>query len=153
MAWRPTEYLIDGMVDCTQPDRVSGTLRFAGLPQPVTLNLVGRVHRDVRGVTLKLKGNGASADAKQAAEYMQSFDLKQTGKVGDITAGRPPADYVHYPYIEWYSEENGRVVLELHASEVEIAGQPISACESDPVSREEQDRNMDQFMRGLLGAE
>jgi hypothetical protein len=28
--------------------------------------------------------------------------------------------YVEYPYIEWYSEDNGRVVLELDASQVEI---------------------------------
>jgi len=35
--------------------------------------------------------------------------------------------YVDYPYIEWYSEENGRVVLELDPLQVEVLnkeGQP-----------------------------
>ena len=43
---------------------------------------------------------------------MDGFGLHQTGKVGDITAGLPPQDYVDYPYIEWYGDDNGRVVIE-----------------------------------------
>jgi len=33
--------------------------------------------------------------------------------------------YVPYPYIEWYSEANGRVVLELDPTQVEIVGGPV----------------------------
>lgn len=78
---------------------------------------------------------------------MDSFSLRQTGKVGDITAGLPPHDYTKYPYIEWYSNENGRVVLELRPEQVEIIGKPIPARESDPISREQQNRNMIDFLR------
>jgi hypothetical protein len=83
---------------------------------------------------------------------MEDFAPQQTGRVGDITAGLPPVDYVNYPYVEWYSQENGRVVLELGADQVEVIGRPIPACESDPISREQQNRNMAEFL-GSLAAE
>ena len=41
------------------------------------------------------------------------------------------------------------MVLELDKKQVEIIGQPIPACESDPVSLEEQARNMAGFLTGL----
>ena len=37
-----------------------------------------------------------------------------------IAAGELYYPYVSYPYVEWYSDRNGRVVLELDASQVEI---------------------------------
>ena len=77
---------------------------------------------------------------------MEDFALQQTGKVGDITAGLPPADYVNYPYIEWYSDENGRVLIELEPAQVEVIGTPIPACESDPISRDQQKQNMAEFL-------
>lgn len=38
-----------------------------------------------------------------------------------IEAQEPYYPYVDYPYVEWYSEQNGRVVLELDHSQVTIA--------------------------------
>ena len=80
---------------------------------------------------------------------MESFSTVQTGNVGDMTAGKQPQDYVDYPYFEWYSEENGRVVLEFEPDQVELLSTPIPACESDPVSREQQNNNMAEFLAGL----
>jgi hypothetical protein len=80
---------------------------------------------------------------------MDGLASHQTGKTGDITAGLPPKDYVDYPYIEWYSDENGRVVIELEPIQVEVVGTPIPALESDPVSRREQAGNMAGFLCGL----
>jgi hypothetical protein len=54
-----------------------------------------------------------------------------------------------YPYIEWYGDDNGRVVVELDAEQVQIIGRPIPACESFPISREEQARNMANFLAGI----
>ena len=31
MAWRPSEYLIDGELDNTNPGKVTGWMRFAGM--------------------------------------------------------------------------------------------------------------------------
>lgn len=150
MAWRPTQHLLDGELDNTVPGKVTGWMRFAGLKDTVTFDLDGAFHRDIRGATIRLRGAGDEIDP-DAAENMESFATHQVGKVGDITAGREPRDYTAYPYIEWYSEQNGRVVLELEPDQVTVIGTPIPAIESDPISREEQARNMAGFLDQLLG--
>ncbi len=149
MAWRPTEHLIEGELDNTTPGKVTGWMRFAGLKQKVTFDLNGNFHRDIRGAKIRLRGEGCEDD-QEAAIYMEGFATRQTGEVGDMTAGRPPYDYgVRYPYIEVYSDQNGRIVVELDANQVEVIGRPIPACESDPISREQQARNMTSFLAGL----
>ena len=148
MAWRPTAYLIEGELDNTTPGKVTGWMRFAGMNEKVTFDLKGNFHRDILGAKIRLKGDGEEPDAR-AAENMAHISPRQTGDVGDITSGRAPRDYVAYPYIEWYSEENGRVVIELDADQVEVIGRPIPACESAPISREQQARNMANFLGGL----
>ena len=52
--------------------------------------------------------------------YMDGFALHQQGKVGDMTVGLPPAPYTPYPYFEWFTERNGRVVLELDREQVQV---------------------------------
>lgn len=115
MAWRPNKYLLEGELDNTAPGKVTGWMRFAGLKETVTFELEGNFHRDIRGATIRFRGDGQNDDA-EASSYMEGFALKQTGKVGDITAGLPPRDYSAYPYIEWYGDENGRVCLSLTPS-------------------------------------
>ena len=148
MAWRPSEYLIEGELDNTTPRKVTGWMRFAGLKGQVTFNLKGDFHRDIRGARIRLKGN-ATHDIPEAKGYMDGLSLEQTGDAGDITAGLPPQDYSTYPYLEWYSEENGRVVLELEPEQVEVIGRPIPVCESDPISRNRQAQHMAKFLTEL----
>ena len=143
MAWRPTECLIDGELDNTTPGKVVGWMRFKGLSERVTFKLEGDFHRDIRGAKIRFTGAG---DREDALDYMDGFDLNQEGNVGDITAGLPPADYAEYPYIEWYSEMNGRVVIELDKDQIEVIGRPIPAMESDPNSRQKQASNMAGFL-------
>src|SRR5512136_1616019 len=97
MAWRPTAYLLAGELDNTTPGKITGWLQFAGLPERVTFKLHGDFHRDIRGTKVRLTGAGQSDDP-EAAEYMAGLAVHQTGKVGDMTAGLPPQDYVNYPY-------------------------------------------------------
>jgi hypothetical protein len=148
MAWRPTQYLIEGELDNTHPGKVAGWMNFAGKKEKVTFDLKGDFHRDIRGAKIRFS-NGAEVNIDEAQGYMESLVSHQTGNVGDITAGLPPKDYVNYPYIEWYSNENGRVVIELEPGQVEVIGTPIPALESDPVSRKEQAENMAGFLCGL----
>jgi hypothetical protein len=115
----------------------------------VKFDLVGNFHRDIRGARVRLRGDGESAIIDQARKYLAGFSHKQTGKVGDMTAGLPPADYVTQPYFEWYGNENGRCVIELDTDQVELLSQPIPACESDPISREQQAGNMAEFLCGI----
>ena len=48
-----------------------------------------------------------------------------------IASGDPYYPYVDYPYIEWYSD-NGRVVLELDPSQVEVLGEGEPPKEKAP---------------------
>ena len=153
MAWRPTAYLKCGELDNTHPGKVTGWMEFAGMKEKVTFDLEGDFHRDIRGAKIRLTGDVAETDPPADAEqYMQGFAIHQTGKVGDITAGREPADYVAYPYVEIYSEENGRIVIELEPVQIEVIGEPMPARESYPISREQQQHNMAEFL-GSLAAE
>jgi hypothetical protein len=120
-------------------------MRFAGMKKKVTFDLQGDFHRDIRGAKIHFIGDGRENDPT-AASYMDGMAVHQTGKVGDITAGLPPQDYVKYPYIEWYGEANGRVVIELEAGQVKVIGEPMPAMESFPISREQQSSNMAGFL-------
>ena len=148
MAWRPTQYLLEGELDNTIPGKVTGWMRFAGMKDKVTFDLHGDFHRDIRGAKILLTHRYAGV-ARAAAYYMEGFCQHQTGKAGDITAGLPPKDYVDYPYIEWYGDGNGRVVVEPDASQVKVIGSPIPALESFPISRKAQRRNMGEFLCGI----
>ena len=148
MAWRPTQYLMEGELDNTTPGKVTGWMQFAGMNKKVTFNLKGDFHRDIRGAKIHLTGEGDTHDP-EAPSYMDGFALQQTGEVGDMTAGLPPRDYSRTPYVEWYGADNGRVVIELEPEQVKVIGRPIPACESDPIPRSEQVRKMANFLAGL----
>ncbi len=151
MAWRPSEQLIEGELDNTIRGKVTGWMKFAGKKDRVEFNLTGEFHRDIRGAKVRLTGQGVLRKGE-----MQGFASLQTGRVGDMTAGLPPRDYVSTPYFEWYSEENGRVVIELDAENIEILTPPIPWIESDPIDRREQEKLMQGFIQKMgdaLGAQ
>jgi len=67
--------------------------------------------------------------------------------------GGTPHDFaVRYPYIEWYGEHNGRVVIELSPQQVQVLGTLRPWAQLKPVSRQEQAENMAEFL-GELAAE
>ena len=148
MAWRPTRFLKQGVLDNTVPGKVTGGMEFAGMNEKVTFDLEGDFHRDIRGAKIRFTSEGQDDDV-EAASYMEGISAEQTGKVGDITAGLPPHDYGTVPYIEFYSEENGRVVLELVPSLIEVVGTPLPFEQEEPVPRDQQNRNMAEFMGQL----
>lgn len=157
MAWRPTKYLIGGMLDNTVTDKVTGWMKFFGLAEKIVFDLSGNFHRDIRGAKIMFVGANAGPDVMEgeivtesSVEYMKNFALVQKGTVGDITAGLPPHDYCDYPYIEWYGDENGRCVLELDSKAIKVIGKPIPAKKSIPISRQQQAQNMGKFLTGML---
>ena len=150
MAWRPTHCLVEGKLDNTHLGKVTGWMRFAGMKDKVTFDLKGDFHRDIRGAKIRFTGDAAETEPPTDAEqYMEGFASHQTGKVGDITAGLPPQDYGTVPYVEIYSEESGRIVIELEPVQMEVIGTPIPARESYAISREQQRRNMAEFLGGI----
>lgn len=146
MAWRPTNQLIEGYLDNSVPGTITGQLRFSGMSEPVWLKLKGDFHRDIRGAILSIKKRAAD----ERPGYLEGFAPLQEGDAGDITAGLPPVDYVNYPYIEWYSHQNGRVVLELEPDEVDVLGVPFIAANQQPVDRAKQHELMTRFLTGIV---
>lgn len=145
MAWRPTRYLLEGELDNTKRGRVTGWMKFAGINGKVTFDLKGDFHRDIRGTKIHFQGEGIEEDP-EAASYMHGFSQHQTGSVGDITGGLPPQDYVECPYIEWYSPENGRVVIELEPDQVKVLGNLLPWMQKEPIRRDQQARKMAKFL-------
>jgi len=39
MAWRPTQYLCEGELDNTNPNKVTGWMKFAGMKEKVVFDL------------------------------------------------------------------------------------------------------------------
>ncbi len=155
MAWRPSDIFIEGILDNTVPNKITGWMKFAGMQENVTFELEGNFHRDIRGAKVKLTGDCQLVDFEKAKNYMQGFSIFQKGKAGDMTAGLPTGkdeqgnltyEYQNHGYYEWYSETNGRCVLELDTDQVELLTSPIPACESDPIDRKLQHENMSKFM-------
>jgi hypothetical protein len=128
MTWRPNKYLLEGELDNTSAGQVTGWLRFAGLPEKVVVALNGDFRTDIRGTKVVLKGryNGTEAEA---VREMKGFALRQTGQAGNMTAGFPPQEWTDYPYFEWYSDSNERVVLdpEPHQIDVVVPSAPVGA--------------------------
>jgi hypothetical protein len=133
MAWRPYENLIEGELDNTTPGKVTGWIRFfrrGAAPLTVTLHLQGDFHEDIRGNIIRLTNPNPSdrhETLDRPGSYMDGMAEEQVGEVGDITAGLPingEYPYVNYPYLEWYSSANGRVVLELDPPQVAVVEPP-----------------------------
>ncbi len=126
MTWRPNKYLLEGELDNTSPGRVTGWLRFAGMHEKVIVALEGDFRSDIRGMRISLTGRYVGTDA-EAVKYMDGFALRQAGRVGNMTAGFPPQEWTPYPYFEWYSDGNERVVLdpEPHQISLVLPGEPL----------------------------
>lgn len=122
MAYRPTQYVIEGELDNTRRGIVTGWISFAGISKKVKINLTGDFHESIRGTKLRFHGYGAFSNPKKAKSYMEYFSVNQEGKAGDILVEKPDKNDVNYSYIEWYSADSGRVVLEMRG--VEVIDQP-----------------------------
>jgi hypothetical protein len=119
MTWRLNKYMVEGELDNTNPGRVTGWLRFAGMRERVIVALEGDFRSDIRGMKVQMSGRYLGSDA-EAVKYMDGFALHQTGRVGNMTAGMPPADWTPYPYFEWFSDVNERVVLDPEPYQVHV---------------------------------
>ncbi len=125
MAWRIDQYVIKGEIHNHTPDQVAGLIWLKGLNQPVKLKLKGNCYRDLAGAKLVFE------NPKPIEGDYSGFDILQEGAVGDITASKKvkiPIDpddaigifskgnvlYVigNCLYLEWFSDRNGRVLIE-----------------------------------------
>ena len=112
--WRHGRLLKAGELDNTVPGKVTGWMEFTGLPGRVVFDLTGNFHEigcevsDAKGAKIILTGEGA----KDPDYPIGGFSLEQTGKIGTISLSQ------QRPRITWFSDINGRVVLEPTSIEV-----------------------------------
>jgi hypothetical protein len=129
MAWRIEKHVIRGEIDNREKGRVTGRIWLAGRDEPIALDLEGNAWRDLAGHTLRFTNPKFATPFDDDA----GFATRQTGVVGDITASRKvrvptctdeeltahleartkfPWAWGNSLYLEWFSETNGRVVIE-----------------------------------------
>ncbi len=129
MAWRIHDCVRKGEIDNRRRGHVDGKIWLVGRDEPVTLDLSGNCSRDLAGCVVRFK----NPRAKSLPEEDVDLAPKQTGVSGEITASRkirvfdvplgealrltkegkaPPEHMGNCFYLEWFSEANGRVVIE-----------------------------------------
>jgi hypothetical protein len=153
MAWRIEESVIRGEIDNRVRGRVTGRIWFTGRAAPVELNLMGDCWRDLAGRRLEF------TNPEPKPGDLGNFAAIQKGLAGDISASRKvkvpdiPLDQIgayyaakkpfpwHWGnslYLEWFSEANGRVVIESASYELKIVGDAaweMSAAEEEAQRR------------------
>lgn len=128
MAWRIDEAVAHGEIDNTVEGLTTGRIWLAGRDEPLILSLDGDCWRDLAGTRLQFENPspGTVPDA-------EALDIDQKGIIGDMTASRKnkvptvsmeefeelyqknqevPYAWRNTLYLEWFSEINGRVVIE-----------------------------------------
>jgi hypothetical protein len=128
MAWRLDESVEHGMIDNTVEGTTTGKIWLAGRDEPLILSLNGDCWRDLAGTLLEFEN-----PKPKVCNETNSLDTEQTGIVGDITASQKarvpqipeeqineyyrqnreiPCEWKNVLYLEWFSEINGRVLIE-----------------------------------------
>jgi PAS domain-containing protein len=138
MAWRIHDNVIRGEIDNRVKGIVRGKLWLKGLARPATLELAGNASADLAGCLLKFKNPAKAFPMRKGPP----FNPVQRGKAGSLSAsqkvrvftipdeeafammdrgGQPPERTANALYLEWFSEGNGRVVIESTDYELEIS--------------------------------
>ena len=163
MAWRIDEHVIRGEIDNRTRGRTWGRIWFVGRPAPVELDLKGDCWRDLAGRRLEF------SNPEPKPGLLGSFYPDQNGLVGDITASRKvkvpevsmdelmklyeqrkpfPWHWGNSLYLEWFSQRNGRVMIESASFELRIMGEPTWEMTSE--EEIEQRRSNASAMTGFM---
>ena len=168
MAYRIDKEIVHGWVDNTVRGKVTGKIYIQGQTEPISLDLEGNCHRDLAGSRCEFKNHSPELNK------CFSLNLMQIGKVGDMTASRrcrvpdipviefyeqkkkgltPPEHWANVLYLEWFSEKNGRVVIELPDIEIDVTlPEWKMSQEEERGQREKNMENMTSFLDKLVEA-
>jgi hypothetical protein len=162
MAWRIADNVVRGELDNRTPGLVQGKIWLAGSETPLALKLSGNGHKDLAGCRLTFSNPVPKEDP--------NLTLKpdQTGAVGDMTAARkvrvidnfdPEVANEDQPfsehtanalYLEWFSDANGRIVVESTDYEIEISEPAWRLTPEDEARQLEANANaMQSFMHRI----
>ncbi len=153
MAFRIHDNVIRGEIDNRVKGIVRGKIWLKGRAEPILLELKGNAWPDLAGCLLTFTNPQTSTPSAS----IESLAPLQRGSIGDLTASRkvrvfdvpleealemidrqekPPEHMANSLYLEWFSEANGRVVIE--SADFELA---ISTPEWRLTPQEERDRS------------
>ncbi len=128
MAWRIEEAVDHGEIDNTVEGLTTGRIWLMGRDEPLILSLDGDCWRDLAGTRLEFENPWP-----RAGPDSEELDIDQAGIIGDMTASKKnkvptvseeefhnlyqnnleiPHEWRNTLYLEWFSEINGRVVIE-----------------------------------------
>jgi len=149
MAFRIEKAVVRGELCNEERGIVTGRIWLAGRKEPMQLRLRGDCLRDLAGCTVRFSSDHAVPDPElsvlapeqigvsgemTASRKVRMPDVSETELIDLLEKGQPvPCRVANCLYLEWYSEENGRVVLESTRFSV-VAGMPawhMSEAEND----------------------
>lgn len=150
MAWRIDAAVVRGTIDNTEAGLTVGKIWLTGRENPLELHLQGDCWRDLAGTRLEFTNPNPVADEDAA-----SMEPSQTGVVGDMSASRKvrvqtslaSSEWRNMLYLEWFSEINGRVVIETTDFDLKISDHTWSM---DADSEEAQQLANLNSMRGFM---
>lgn len=138
MAWKFDQAIVRGELDNTEQGRVKLRLEILGHAEPLLFDLAGDAWRDIAGSRLRFSNPSPKRQFK-----VPTTSGIQAGWVGDITASRKvkvftvpeeewrqayregvidsvPTEMRNSLYLEWYTVEYGRCVVESADFEIEV---------------------------------
>ena len=136
MAYRIHNSIIKGEIDNTRRGVVTGRIWLTNRAEPIELELAGNCWCDLAGRRCTFVNPATDLEASP------ELATRQTGEVGDMTASRKvlildvpiqafrehirmgmdvPEHTENCLYFEWYSDTNGRVVIESPAYELNVS--------------------------------
>jgi len=170
MAFRIHDSVVRGEIDNRVKGVVRGKIWVEGRADPVMLELKGNAWPDLAGCLL----NFINPQKRVPHHELDSLNSRQDGRAGDITASRKvrimeipmPEAYLmkkrgeHVPehmanslYLEWFSRQNGRVVIESADYTLEIsAPEWRMTTEEDAQRAKDAAAGMNWFMQQLTEA-
>ncbi len=170
MAFRIHDSVVRGEIDNRVKGIVRGKIWIEGRTKPVTLELKGNAHPDLAGCLLTF----ANPLPRIPHQHLDSLNPVQRGNIGDLTASRkvrvfdipfdeayamlkrkekPPEHMANSLYLEWFSEANGRVVVESADYELKISAPEWRLTPEENAERAQAAAaGMDDFMQKLTEA-
>jgi hypothetical protein len=170
MAFRIHDSVVRGEIDNRVKGIVRGKIWVEGRLEPVVLELKGNAWPDLAGCLLTF----TNPLKRVPHHHLASLHPVQRGTIGDLTAShkvrvfdvpmpeaylmskrgaKPPEHMANSLYLEWFSEANGRVVIESADYHLEIS---TPKWRMTPQENEERARQaaagMDDFMHKLTEA-
>src|SRR5215471_17143859 len=170
MAFRIHDSVVRGEIDNRTKGIVRGKIWVEGRPEPVVLELQGNAWPDLAGCLLTFN----NPQKRIPHQHLDSLHPVQRGTIGDLTASRkvrvfdipvaeaymmskrgekPPEHLANSLYLEWFSDYNGRVVIESSDYELTISAPEWRLTPEDEADRAKQaERGMTDFMTKLTEA-